>query len=114
MLTTGKILSMDCRANITKDEKIRFARAIEAEVRVEAQPPAPCPKCECRANGTMVAMPSSELKKMQAKVAEQAALIEKCEKALSALVDEARVRNCGLKIADEAIDVIAASKGESK
>ena len=47
------------------------------------QPPAPCPKCEGRANGVLVAMPSAELKALQATVSEQSAEIERLSRGLS-------------------------------
>lgn len=71
----------DCYCGGWTDQTGAYHQAGCPEADAAPQPPAPCQKCEGRANGTLVAMPVGELKKLQSKVAEQSAEIERLTKA---------------------------------
>ena len=73
------------------------------------QPPAPCPTCQQTAEKSLEAcgLFQAEIDALQAKVAEQAALIEKCEKALT---DNSETWDA-LDRRKQALAAIAAQKG---
>ena len=88
------------------------------------QPPAPCPTCQQTAEKSLEAcgLFQAEIDALQAKVAEQAALIEKCEKALRSAAEwgapmqdaPKSSRPEWFELVNAALAAIAAMKGGAK